>query len=80
MNIHLKMFFGIVSKWIACKIGCLKCDNTSRYFGREAYVLGTLLNWMLGIWKYDKSFPLTDKMTAELWVYLSTYVKCPLSK
>lgn len=44
MNIHLKMFFVIVSKWIAHKIGSMKCDNnTSRYFGREACVLGTLL-------------------------------------
>lgn len=29
---------------IACKIGCIKCDNnTSRYFGGEACILGTLL-------------------------------------
>lgn len=42
MNIWLKMFFVIDSKWIALKIGWMKCDNTSTNFGREAYVLGTL--------------------------------------
>lgn len=44
MNIHLKMFFMIVSKRIACKISYMKCDNnTPRHFGRQAYVLATLL-------------------------------------
>lgn len=44
MNIYLKMFFMIDSKSIVRKVGCLHCDNsTSKYFWREADVLGVLL-------------------------------------